>query len=92
MHNERGHILSSLGDTAGVRTEMRHKTSPLLDDFQRKGERGSKTVISENRADLNFIIFRRTTAVAGPGLSPGIKGTVGEQVSGLHEATSKVPG
>lgn len=46
---------------------------PLIDVFQRKGERGSKTVISENRSDLKFIILRRTLAVAGHGLPHGQK-------------------
>lgn len=60
---------------------------PFLDDFQRKGERGSETMISENRSDLNFTIFRRDAAVAGHGLSWGLKES---RFMGSHEAASEV--
>lgn len=46
----------------------------FLDDFQRKGERGSKTVVSENRSDLTFIVFRRVLAVGDNGVSWRLRG------------------
>ena len=53
----------------------RHVTRqvPFLDDFQRKGEKGSKTLVSENRPNLKFIIFRRTLAGEDPGMSRGLR-------------------
>lgn len=29
MHNERGYVVSTLDDAAGVKAEMRHKTNAL---------------------------------------------------------------
>lgn len=46
----------------------------FLDDFQRKGERGSKTMVSETRSDLTFIIFSRVLAVGDHGISWRLRG------------------